>query len=154
MTAPITPLALPTLTADPARRTAVGVRGRRLTMARLPDRRAGSTIYDVTTVDQWGRLVARACVAALSWEPGTRVAMREVGGLVVITADEDGASVVTRQGHLRLPLAVRRWCALPAGMRVLVTAAPEAGRLVVHPAAALDSMLTWLHDRVLGGEPA
>lgn len=155
MTAPpISPLSLPTLPADPGRRTAGGVRGRLLTMARLADRRAGSTVYDVTTVDRWGRLVARTCVATLSWQPGTRVTMREVSGLVVVTANEDGTSVVTRQGHLRLPLAVRRWCALPAGTRVLVTADPEAARLVVHPAAALDSMVTWLHGQVFGGEPA
>ena len=151
---PISPLSLPTLSADPARRAAGGIRGRRLTMARLPDRRAGLTSYDVTTVDQWGRLVARTCVAALSWPLGTRVAMREVGGLVVVTADEDGISVVTRQGHLRLSLAVRRWCALQAGTRVLVTADPVSGRLVVHPTAALDSMVTWLHGQVFGGEPA
>ena len=42
-------------------------------------------------------------------------------------------------------LGVRR------GDRVLLMAEPGAGLLVVHPPAALDAMVGWLHEAALGG---
>jgi hypothetical protein len=41
---------------------------------------------------------------------------------------------------------------LAAGSRVLLVADPAAGRLVVHPPAALDAMIGQYHAAVLGGE--
>jgi hypothetical protein len=35
---------------------------------------------------------------------------------------------------------------------VLLVAAPDDGRLVVHPPAALDAMIGWLHEAALGGD--
>jgi bifunctional DNA-binding transcriptional regulator/antitoxin component of YhaV-PrlF toxin-antitoxin module len=91
---------------------------------------------------------------ALGWAPGTRLDVRETGGLVLVTADRQGVFGLTRQGHLRLPVAVRRWCGLATGDRVLLAAEPGDGLLVVHPLAALDAMITQLHASVLGGGPA
>jgi bifunctional DNA-binding transcriptional regulator/antitoxin component of YhaV-PrlF toxin-antitoxin module len=91
---------------------------------------------------------------ALGWEPGGRLDVRESGGLILVTADRQGVFGLTRQGHLRLPVAIRRWCGLATGDRVLLAAEPGDGLLVVHPLAALDAMITQFHAAVLGGDPA
>jgi bifunctional DNA-binding transcriptional regulator/antitoxin component of YhaV-PrlF toxin-antitoxin module len=56
-------------------------------------------------------------------------------------ADRHGAFAVTGRGHLRIPAAVRHWCGLHAGDRVLLAAEPGAGLLVLHPPAALDAVV-------------
>ncbi|GGM67957.1 hypothetical protein GCM10011608_61480 [Micromonospora sonchi] len=51
-------------------------------------------------------------------------------------------------------MAVRQWCGLTAGDRVLLAASPADGLLVVHPPAALDAMVVAVHADVLGGGQA
>jgi hypothetical protein len=72
--------------------------------------------------------------------------------LAVVTADPDGATRITPEGHLRVPLAIRRWCGLDAGSRVLLVADPAVPRLVAHPAAALDALVAQRHAEVFGGD--
>jgi hypothetical protein len=54
--------------------------------------------------------------------------------------------------HLRLPLAVRRWCRLAAGDRMPFAADGARGVLVAYPLAVLDRLLTGSHAGVAGGE--
>jgi hypothetical protein len=51
-----------------------------------------------------------------------------------------------------VPASVRRWCALEAGDRVLLAAAPDSGVLVVHTMATLDAVLERHHAALAGGE--
>ncbi|MDN5750805.1 MAG: hypothetical protein L0H64_20240 [Pseudonocardia sp.] len=60
--------------------------------------------------------------------------------MVVITAGGCTSSI-TNQGHLQLPLAVRRRCRIEAGERLLVVAWRETGRLVICTAAAVERMV-------------
>jgi hypothetical protein len=105
-------------------------------------------------LDCHGRVVDRRLFAALGWQAGTRLSIREDGGLVLIAADPRGVFCVTPQGDVRVPVAVRRWCALAPGDRVLLAADPEEGVLVVHPPAALDAMVRQAHLAAFGGEPS
>jgi len=109
-------------------------------------------VYGTATIDCNGRVAESIVISALRWAPGTRLDIRESGGLVVVTADRQGVFSMTGQGHLRLPAAARHWCGLAAGDRVLLAADPAQGLLVVHPPAALDAMITQFHAAVLGGE--
>ncbi|NJC83112.1 hypothetical protein [Planosporangium mesophilum] len=52
---------------------------------------------------------------------------------------------ITAQGHLRLPVAVRRVCRLHDGDRLLVAACPDPGILVAYPMAELDAMVLAYH---------
>jgi hypothetical protein len=88
----------------------------------------------------------------LGWVPGARLNIRESGGLVLVTADGQGVFGLTGRGHLRLPAAVRHWCGLAAGDRVLLSADPVQGLLVVYPRAVLVAMITRFHTVVLGGD--
>jgi len=63
------------------------------------------------------------------------------GLLVLVSAAATGNHAITKQGHLCLPLAVRRVCHIEAGDRVLVAARPESSDLVVVSTAVLDVVL-------------
>jgi hypothetical protein len=62
-------------------------------------------------------------MVALGWQPGTRLEIRESHGLVLVTASDHGVFSMTRQGHLRLPATVRRWC--DPGFHVCSTPGPS-----------------------------
>lgn len=74
-------------------------------------------------------------INALGWVPGTRLDIRECGGLVLVTASRHGVFALSGQGYLRLPATVRHWCGLVLGDRVVLYADPAGGRLVVCVAA-------------------
>ena len=106
----------------------------------------------MAAIDGNGRLADRTVIPALGWAVNTRLDIRVRGGLVVDTADPHAVFRVTRAGHVRLPATVRHWCTLAAGSRVLLVADPASGCLVVHPPAALESMISQYHAIVFGGE--
>jgi hypothetical protein len=116
--------------------------------------RDGAVVYGIAAVDCRGRIADRVVMAALGWTAGMRLSIREDRGLVLLAADQRGVFSLTRQGHVRLPVGVRRWCALTAGDRVLLVADPEQRSLVVFPPAALDAMLRQCHRVLFGGEVA
>jgi hypothetical protein len=120
----------------------------------LPAVREGTSVYGFAAVDDRGRLAAAPVAACLGWSPGTRLAARVAAGLVVVNADPAGPVRVTPRGHVRLPATVRHWCGLAPGARVLLVAEPDESRLVIHPAASLDAMISRQHADLLGGDAA
>jgi bifunctional DNA-binding transcriptional regulator/antitoxin component of YhaV-PrlF toxin-antitoxin module len=112
------------------------------------------TVYALSAVDKSGRVADRSIVRVLGWGPGTRLDIREQAGIIVARPAADGVHCVGDRGHLHLPLAVRRWCRLTAGDRVLLAADPATGVLVAHPLAVLDRLLADVLAAVAGGEAA
>lgn len=108
----------------------------------------------MAAVDCRGRVADRAVLAALGWTPGTRLDIRETHGLLLIRQNDHGVFSMTRQGHLRLPAAVRHCCGLAPGDRVLLAADAARGVLIVHPPAALDGLFAKHYARLLDGDPA
>jgi hypothetical protein len=106
----------------------------------------------MAAIDVNGRLADGTVIPSLNWAVNTRLDIRVRGDLVVVTADPQAVFRVTRAGQVRLPATVRHWCTPTAGSRVLLVADPAAGRLVVHPPAALESMVSQYHAIVFGGE--
>ncbi|WP_123601341.1 AbrB/MazE/SpoVT family DNA-binding domain-containing protein [Micromonospora sp. Llam0] len=84
--------------------------------------------------------------------PGTRLDIREKAGIIVDRPAADAVHFIDDRGHLRLPLAVRRWCRLTAGDRLLLTANRGSGVLVAYPLAVLDRLLADVHAAVEGGK--
>jgi hypothetical protein len=120
----------------------------------VPAARERSSVYGFAVVNDRGRIAAQPVVQALGWQPGTPLSIREHAGLVVITADPGGRNSLTGEGHVRVPVTIRRWCGLQPGWRVLLVADPADARLVVHPAAALDALISRHHADVFGGDLA
>jgi hypothetical protein len=113
-----------------------------LPVPQLAPRCVRSTVCGTATIDCNGRVAEAAVITALGWTPGTRLDIRERGGLVLITADRHAVFRMARQGQMRLPATVRHWCGLTPGTRVLLAADPATGLLVVHPPAAVDGATT------------
>jgi bifunctional DNA-binding transcriptional regulator/antitoxin component of YhaV-PrlF toxin-antitoxin module len=102
--------------------------------------RDAQTRYVVTSVDRDGRLADRSVTTFMGWSGGQTVEWAVEPTLVVIARTGAGARV-NRRGHLRLPLTVRRACAIAAGDRVLVAGDQRQGELLVIPSAVLTSII-------------
>ncbi|GAA4855413.1 hypothetical protein GCM10025787_44300 [Saccharopolyspora rosea] len=103
-------------------------------------------LYRIAAVDERGRIAEGRIVGARGWSPGQRLRLEPLSNTTVaVLADPGGLFTLTRRGHVPLPIAVRRWCGLQPGDRVLLAAAPEKQLLVVHTMAALDAMVAAFH---------
>ena len=124
-----------------------------LPLAPLREKRARPWLYTVSTLDNRGRVADASVVRALGWAAGTRLSVREQGGLVVVRKDDQGVFRTSTTGHLLISAPVRQWCGLRSGDRVLL--AGDAGRdlIVVHPPEAIDAMVEQLHGIRLGEGP-
>jgi len=111
-------------------------------------------VYGFGSVDHRGRVADLVAPRAIGWLPGTRLEISVVGGMLVVQARADGVICLTDRGPLRLPTPFRRWCGLVAGDRVLLAADPEAGRLVLHPPAVLDRLISDAHAGLADGGSA
>jgi hypothetical protein len=123
-----------------------------LPLPRLASQRSGSaTYYVVTTIDSRGRLADRSPLRILQWRPGRRVDMSTAHGAVIVLARRTGDDAVTRQGHLRLPVPIRRLSRLNSGDRMLVAAFADRGLLVAYTMPTVNAMILAYHVTHPGG---
>jgi hypothetical protein len=101
----------------------------------------------VTTSDRAGRLADRSLVRYMGWARHTSVRFDVRGDVIVVFPATSSTSSITTQGHLRLPLAVRRRSRIDAGSRILVVAWPERGTLAMCTPDAVEEMIL---GRMLG----
>lgn len=107
---------------------------------------AGTATSRTAALDPQGRIAESSIVKALGWQAGRRLRLEVLSNTTVtIQADTDGVFTLARRAHLPLPAAVRRWCGLNPGDRVLLAAAPEPGLLLIHTMRALDAMVADFH---------
>jgi hypothetical protein len=99
------------------------------------------TVYALSAVDKSGRVTDRSLVRALGWAPGTRLDVRERAGIIVVRSVADGVDRVSATGFVKVPLAVRRWCRIRTGDRVLLAGDPTGGVLVIYPLVVVHARL-------------
>lgn len=130
-------------------------RGGRLDLVELlASPRTGSLVYGMGRIDMWGVVSNRATIDALGWVPGDRLQVAVVDGSVVAHRVPDGVFVVGAKRYFVLPAAVRHRCGVRPREQVLVAADPNHDVLVVHPLAALDTMISAYHASLTtAGEP-
>ncbi|MEU7925053.1 hypothetical protein [Micromonospora sp. NPDC049107] len=139
----------PKIDAVSARRVATANLDRvRVTPAGLAPIRVRSSLYGMAAVDDRGKIWAQYVLGHLGWEPATVLSLTELSGLLVVRADEGGRYQLTSTGHLRIPSTLRHWCGLEAGARVLLVADPDEERLVIHPPASVDAMISRAYAEV------
>jgi hypothetical protein len=51
-----------------------------------------STVYGLAAIDDRGRIAESTVIRALGWLPGTRLDVRENGGLLLVSADRQGVA--------------------------------------------------------------
>ena len=107
--------------------------------------RAGSLVYGMGKIDTWGLVSNRSTIDTLGWVAGDRLHIVLVGGSVVVHRDEAGAFAMGTRPYLMIPAAVRHHSGLRPRDLVLMAADPNHDVLVVHPLAAVDTMITAYH---------
>ena len=117
----------------------------------FPARPSRDLRFGLAVLDRYGRVADRATLRALAWGPGQALALTLTAGSVLALAGPDPSVRVGNDGYLRLPIGVRRACGLTAGDRVLLVAEPAAGRLLLHPPAALTALLAAHHAAIAEG---
>jgi hypothetical protein len=107
--------------------------------------RTGTLVYGMGKIDTWGVITNRSTIDALGWTSGDRLHIALVGGSVVAHRDETGAFAMGTKPYFVVPAAVRHRSGLHCRDLVLMAADPNHDVLVVHPLAALDTMITTYH---------
>lgn len=111
-------------------------------LAQVPTATAGEPPLCVTTTpDRAGRLADRSPLRHLGWSRQTVTRFDVQSNTMVVVTADGSTSSITSQGHLQLPLAVRRRCRIEAGARLLIVAWTDTGRLVICTAAAVEGMV-------------
>lgn len=109
----------------------------------------------MATVEAGGRIaVPGSVLRPLGWDSSTRIALREQDGLVVLITDPAGSPRVSTTGRTQMPVAIRRWCGLTTGSRVMLVADPDVQRLAVVPSTVLDELMTRRFADAFGGDPS
>jgi hypothetical protein len=143
----IDPVALPVTRVQDGRSPSASRRP--LPLPTVPPPRTGAAVYGLAAVDCRGRVANRTVFGALGWMAGMPLGISFTRGVLVVSTDPCGVFGMTRQGHLRLPAPVRQCCSLGSGDRVLLTAYPDRGVLLVHPPTVLDALLAEAHATLL-----
>lgn len=123
---------------------------RPLPMPSLPARNSSAALYGLAVIDCHGRAADRVVLASLGWSPGQSLRLRVIAGSIVARPDVRGGVAVSTDGHVRLPIGLRRRCGLRTGDRVLLVADPPSGTLLLHPPPVLDELLAVHHCAILG----
>ncbi|GAA5108147.1 hypothetical protein GCM10025762_13520 [Haloechinothrix salitolerans] len=127
------PARLPTLPASP-----------------LPDRTGPELLIETSRIDRAGRVHARALLRALGWQPGQRLALDTVGGMIVLAPDELGWYRIDGRCGVTLPAAARRMCGIDPGPPLVLAAAVADQLLVVHPVGTVARLLAGHYRDLIG----
>lgn len=95
----------------------------------------------LTTCDRNGRLAERSTVRTLGWTPGQRFDLSIVADMILVRATLEGMYSLSKDGFLRIPAPIRRYCELSAGDRVLLAAIVERGIIVISATRIIDEAL-------------
>ncbi|MEV6909292.1 hypothetical protein [Amycolatopsis sp. NPDC051071] len=115
---------------------------------------SGGPRLSIAVMDAGGRLQKRGAVAALGWNAGDRLLITLVGTSAVIHRRPDGVFVMPRKPYVALSAPVRKVCGAHAGSRMLLVADAAHDALVVHPEAAVQTMLRAFHTTLAAAEEA
>lgn len=148
--ATVAPLVFPVRSGPAPRRTGAPGRAVRVAVPPLATSCLTARAYALAVTEARGRVTILTVAPVLGWDRATNLQIRECGRLIVITAADGPGVRMNRQGRVQIPIGMRRWCGLRPGSRVLLVADPNAQRLVIHPPAPLDALITRLHAELLG----
>ncbi|MGW6729633.1 hypothetical protein ACWF9G_27345 [Nocardia sp. NPDC055029] len=100
-------------------------------------------VYGIAVVNHAGRVADHAVFSALGWSPGTRLTVScPEDRLILMRASPDGSVEMNAGGFFRVPFRKRRRVGLLEGDRVLLVAHRGHRRLLIHPPAVLDGLMS------------
>jgi hypothetical protein len=120
-------------------------------LARVQHAGPAALLVATARIDGSGRVCERLVLRALGWQPGQRLAMDALHGLIVVAAVPDGPCVVDGRGAVGLPAPLRRLCGIKPGPPVVLAAVVAAQVLIVHPPTMLTELVARHYTSLLGG---
>ena len=103
-------------------------------------------LYDVSRVDDSGRISNRDIIRALGWQPGDKLDVIPALGGIVMLSSPDGLLTVSARPFIFIPAAARRLHNIETGDHVLLAAAPEYRLVIIHTRQAMNDMLARYHS--------
>ncbi|MCS7483713.1 hypothetical protein ACFFQW_35190 [Umezawaea endophytica] len=98
--------------------------------------------YGIAVFDGDGRITDQPLFALLGFTAGLRVEIGITDGhALVVRANPEGGSVLTRRSMVLVPAKVRRWCGFGPREQVLLVAVPHESALIIHGLEKLDHAL-------------
>jgi hypothetical protein len=143
MTGPLIAPLIPPRTRPGAREHGRPATARRLPLAAalqvpaVPD----DVVYGTGRMDESGRVGDRAMIGVLGWQPGDRLTLTAVAGVMVARRDPAGMVTMPTKPYLVIPAALRRRCGLRAGDHVLLAVSPGEDKLTAYSFAVVDQAL-------------
>jgi hypothetical protein len=122
--------------------------GRPATARRLPLAAApqvptvpDDVVYGTGRMDESGRVGDRGMTGVLGWQPGDRLTLTAVAGVMVARRDPAGMVTMPAKPYLVIPAAPRRRCGLRPGDHVLLAVSPGEDKLTAYSFAVVDQAL-------------
>jgi len=91
--------------------------------------------------DESGRAGDRGMTGVLGWQPGDRLTLTAVAGVMVTRRDPAGMVTMPAKPYLVIPAAPRRRCGLRPGDHVLLAVSPGEDKLTAYSFAVVDQAL-------------
>jgi hypothetical protein len=123
------------------------------TLSRLHTIEPTALLVSTTRMDRSGRIHERILLHQLGWQPGTRLDMDTMYGMVLIAADPTGHHIIDHRGALSLPVAMRRLCGIECGPPLVLAAAIPDQVMVVHPSVVVAHLLATHYTDLIHTEP-
>jgi hypothetical protein len=111
------------------------------TLRRVTDAGSAALLVVTARMDGSGRVHERILLRTLGWEPGHRLDIDTLHGVIVIAANPTGPHAVDHRGALQLPAALRHLCGIEPGPPLVLAAAIPAQVVVAHPAIVVAELL-------------
>jgi hypothetical protein len=143
MTAPLIAPLIPPRTRPGAREHGRLATARRLPLAAAPQVPAvpDDVVYGTGRMDESGRVGDRGMIGVLGWQPGDRLTLTAVAGVMVARRDPAGMVTMPAKPYLVIPAALRRRCGLRPGDHVLLAVSPGEDKLTAYSFAVVDQAL-------------
>lgn len=122
------------------------------TLHRLDHVAPVSLLVSTCRMDRSGRIHERLLLRELGWEPGDRVDMDTIHGMILIATTPTGPHTIDHRGAIKLPATLRRLCNITYGPPLVLAAAIPEQVMVVHPATVVADMLASHYTHLIRSE--
>jgi bifunctional DNA-binding transcriptional regulator/antitoxin component of YhaV-PrlF toxin-antitoxin module len=123
-------------------------------LSRLDTLEPTTLLVSTTRMDRSGRIHERILLHELGWEPGQRLDMDTMHGMILIAATPAGHHSIDHRGAIKLPAAFRRLCGIQHGPPLVLAAARPDQVMVVHPAAVVAHLLATHYTNLINNDQA
>jgi hypothetical protein len=110
-------------------------------LRRLDNLLPATVLVSTSRMDRSGRVHERILLRGLGWNPGGRVDMDTMHGMILIAASIDGRHTIDHRGAIKIPATLRRLCGIEYGPPLVLAAVVPEQMMVVHPSTTVAQLL-------------